>query len=63
VANNQVVLQDDKSLNEVVVSNQKPNAAARKLEANKTLGRTRTVQMDGTTMILISVITSIYPKR
>ncbi len=37
VANNQVVLQDDKSLSEVVVSNQRPNAAARSREANKTL--------------------------
>jgi TonB family protein len=37
VANNQVVLQDDKSLSEVVISNQKPNVAARSREANKTL--------------------------
>ncbi|HEY6062795.1 MAG TPA: carboxypeptidase-like regulatory domain-containing protein [Chitinophagaceae bacterium] len=37
VPNNQVVLQDDKSLSEVVISNQKPNAAARSREANKTL--------------------------
>ncbi len=36
--NNQVVLQDDrKSLSEVVISNQKPNAAARNRDANKTL--------------------------
>lgn len=35
VTNNQVVLQDDrKSLSEVVLSNQKPNAAARSLNAN-----------------------------
>lgn len=35
---NQVILQDDrKSLSEVVVSNQKPNAAARSRDANKTL--------------------------
>ncbi len=37
VANNQVILQDDKSLSEVVISNQKPNATARSREANKTL--------------------------
>lgn len=37
LANNQVVLQDDKSLSEVVISNQKPNVAARSKEANKTL--------------------------
>jgi CarboxypepD_reg-like domain len=35
---NQVILQDDrKSLSEVVVSNQKPNVAARSRDANKTL--------------------------
>jgi len=38
VANNQVVMQDDrKTLSEVVINNQKPNAAARNREANKTL--------------------------
>lgn len=36
--NNQVVLQDDRrSLSEVVISNQKPNAAARSREANNTM--------------------------
>jgi TonB family protein len=37
VSNNQVILLDDKSLSEVVISNQKPNAAARNRDANKTL--------------------------
>ncbi len=37
VSNNQVILQDDKSLSEVVISNQKPNAAARNRDANRTL--------------------------
>ncbi|MGB3007711.1 MAG: carboxypeptidase-like regulatory domain-containing protein [Chitinophagaceae bacterium] len=38
LSNNQVVLQDDRnSLSEVVVSNQKPNVAARSRDANKTM--------------------------
>jgi TonB family protein len=37
VANNQVIMQDDNSLSEVVISNKKPNVAARSKEANKTL--------------------------
>lgn len=37
VASNQVILQDDNSLSEVVISNKKPNVAARSKEANKTL--------------------------
>ncbi len=37
VPENQVILQDDKSLSEVVISNQKPNAAARNRMANKKL--------------------------
>ncbi|MGH2552218.1 MAG: carboxypeptidase-like regulatory domain-containing protein, partial [Chitinophagaceae bacterium] len=36
-ANNRVVLQDDKSLSEVVINTQKPNVAARSKESNKTL--------------------------
>lgn len=34
VANTQIVLQDDKSLSEVVINSQKPNAAARSRESN-----------------------------
>ena len=34
VSNNQVVLQDDRSLSEVVINTQKPNAAARSRESN-----------------------------
>ena len=34
VANTQIVMQDDKSLNEVVINSQKPNAAARSKESN-----------------------------
>ena len=37
VPNNQVVLQEDKSLNEVVLSNKKPNATTRAKDANMTL--------------------------
>ena len=37
VPNNQVVLQEDKSLNEVVISNKKPNATTRAKDANLTL--------------------------
>ncbi|HEX6191407.1 MAG TPA: carboxypeptidase-like regulatory domain-containing protein [Chitinophagaceae bacterium] len=37
VPNNQVVLQEDKSLNEVVISNKKPNASTRAKDANMTL--------------------------
>jgi len=37
VLNNQVVLQEDKSLNEVVISNKKPNASTRAKDANMTL--------------------------
>ncbi|HEX4877872.1 MAG TPA: carboxypeptidase-like regulatory domain-containing protein [Chitinophagaceae bacterium] len=37
VANNQVTLQDDRSLSEVVISNKKPNVAARSMNANMKL--------------------------
>lgn len=37
IANNQVTLQDDRSLSEVVISNKKPNAVARSRDANMKL--------------------------